>query len=302
MIPTRMTRRIFTFSLAALAGAGLAGRSIAAARFALGDGEVITLSDGTFAFPADAFIGATEAEKAGLGNPVVIGANAYVVRSGDRVFLLDAGAGNDRFITDQFKTVGHVPAELAAAGLAPGDITDIVITHMHPDHFGGTVYDGALTFPKAKIHVNETEWAFWTKEGFDTTAPDAMRPMVAAVQKTARMVKDSVVLHAGETDLGGGITMLPAFGHTAGHCVVLVDFGREKLLLLGDSVVSDHIHFEHPEVGWVLDADPAAAEVTRRKVLDMAATEGLIVAGNHVTAPGLGRVMREGDAFRFVAL
>lgn len=307
MIPNRMSRRRFTNSLAAMAGASLAGAgfsrpALAATPFKLGSKTVIALSDGTFAFPNEAWIGATDAEKAGLGNPVVIGANAYVLRAGKRVFLLDAGAGNGTFITSQFKTVGRVPAELTDAGLAREDITDIVITHMHPDHFGGTVFDGARTFPNAKIHVNATEWAFWTQDGFDTTAPEAMRPMVAAVQETARQVKEAVVLQEGEADLGDGVTMLPAFGHTAGHNVVLVDLGTEKLLLLGDTVVSDHIHFEHPEVGWMLDADPATAEVTRRKVLDMAASEGLIVAGNHVTAPGLGRVERAGGAFRFVAL
>lgn len=299
-----LNRRTFITSvIAAGTAAAFAPRAaFAAGSFTLGDGKIITLSDGTFAFPPELWVGASDAEKEALGNPVVIAANAYVFRSGNRVFLIDSGAGNGAFITDQFDTVGRVPAELTAAGIAREDITDIVITHMHPDHIGGVVYDGARTFPNATIHVNATEWDFWTRDGFDTQAPEGMRAMVVSLQETAAIVRENVVLHEAETDLGGGVQMLPAFGHTPGHNSVLIDLGSEKLMVLGDTVVSDHIHFSNPSVGWALDSDPIAAEATRRRLLDMAVTDGLIVAANHVTAPGIGRIERAGDAFNFVAI
>lgn len=298
-----LSRRGFLGTLAAsVAGASFAQSAFAEQSFSLGNGQIIALSDGTFQFPADLWVGASDAQKAALGSPVTLAANAYVFRSGDRVFLLDAGAGNAPFITNQFDTVGRVPAELAVAGIAPEDITDVVITHMHPDHIGGVIFDGKRTFPNATVHVNATEWAFWTRDGFASDAPEQMQAMVGSVQDTARLISDAVELHNGETDLGGGVVMQPAFGHTPGHNVVLLDLGTERLLMLGDTVVSDHIHFAHPAVGWALDADPTAAEATRRRLLDMAATDDLIVAGNHVSAPGLGRIERSGDAYRFVPL
>ncbi|KEQ02484.1 MBL fold metallo-hydrolase [Pseudorhizobium pelagicum] len=300
---TTFTRRNFLATGAsAIALAGLPAQSKAAETFSLGENRIVALSDGSFAFPADFWIGATDAEKAGLGNPVTIGANVYVFRNKGRVFLLDAGAGNAPFIASQFDTVGRVPRELKAAGIAPDSITDIVITHMHPDHFGGVVFDGAPIFPNAKIHINETEWAFWTRKVFATDAPDQLRPMVASVQQTADLVADAVETHGGEADLGGGVIMQPAYGHTPGHNVMLIDLGTEQLLVLGDTVVSDHIHFAHPHVGWALDLDPVKAESTRRRLLDLAATDRLLVAGNHVTKPGLGRVERHGSTFKFAPI
>ncbi|MGH1445267.1 MAG: MBL fold metallo-hydrolase [Cognatishimia sp.] len=297
-----LTRRGFLGSLAAVsATAGLSLPLQAAETFSLGDGQIFALSDGTFDFPAQLWVGASDEEKAKLGEHVTIGANAFVYRRGERVFLIDAGAGNSSFITSRFQSVGRVPAELAMLGIAREDITDVVITHMHPDHVGGVIFDGERTFPNAKIHINAKEWAFWTRNGFATDAPEGMRDMVVSLQETAGMIEDAVVLQNGEADLGG-VMMQPAFGHTPGHNVMMIDLGSERLLVLGDTVVSDHIHFENPSVGWALDADPAAAQATRRRLLDMAATDGLIVAANHVTAPGLGHVERAGDAYRFVPL
>ncbi len=297
------TRRDFlTTAASALALSGLPIRGNAAEIFTSGESKVVALSDGSFSFPADFWLGATDAEKDQLGNPVVIGANVYVYRANGRVFLFDAGAGNAAFITSQFDTVGRLPRDLEAAGIAPESITDVVITHMHPDHFGGVVFDGAPLFPNAKIHINDREWAFWTRKGFAADAPDQLRPMVASVQQTADLVADAVTTHSGEADLGGGVIVQPAFGHTPGHTVMLIDLGSERLLILGDTVVSDHIHFAHPHVGWALDLDPVNAEATRRRLLDLAATDRLLVAGNHVTKPGLGRVERRGSTFNFVPI
>ena len=300
---TTLTRRTFLSAAAATAALPfLPTRLRAAQGFSLGDGELIALSDGTFAFPNDLFIGATDEQKAELGDPVVFGANAYVIRRGDRTFLLDAGAGNAPFINSQFDTVGKVPGELADAGVTADEITDIVITHMHPDHIGGVVWNGAPAFPNAQIHIDRAEWAFWMRDGFAEDAPEGMRAMVAAVQETGRLVEDRIAGHGGDSDYGAGVQTLATYGHTPGHNSVLLDLGSERVLVLGDVVVTDHIHFAHPSVGWALDADPAAAEATRRRLLDMAATDGLIIAGNHVSAPGLGRVERAGDAYRFLPL
>ena len=299
---TPISRRSFLRQTAA-AGATLAAlpNAVSAAQnFDLGDGRLVTLSDGSFTFPNAFFVGASEEQKAELGEMVTFGANAYLIRRGDRTYLIDAGAGNAAFITSQFQGVGKVPDELADAEVGADEITDVVITHMHPDHFGGVVRDGAPMFPNAKIHLDGAEWDFWMRKGFAEDAPEQMRAMVAAVQETGAAVGDQIVRHGGDVDLGAGVTALAARGHTPGHTSFLLDLGDERVLVLGDTAVTDHIHFADPSVGWVLDLDPEQAEATRRRLFEMAAAEGLLVAGNHLTAPGLGRIERAGDAYRFV--
>lgn len=297
-----LNRRNFLQAAAATIGSAIAAPALAAIDFKIGNSMVTALSDGYFDMPSDFFVGATDEQKAQLGSPTRIAANAYVRRSGDRVFLFDAGAGNAEYITSQFDSAGKIPMELESIGISREDITDVVITHMHPDHVGGVVYDGEITFPNATIHMDSIEWDFWTKKGFAETGPERMRPLIKHIQDLASTAGDHVKTYNGEADLGGGVLLQPAYGHTPGHSTILLSEGNEKLMILGDTVVSEKVHFSHPHVGWALDFDPETAEKTRRRLLEQAATEGFMVAGNHVTSPGLGHVKRDGDAYRFVSI
>src|SRR5439155_15696996 len=72
---------------------------------------------------------------------------AFVVRTGDRTILVDAGYGPEPPAT--VDGGASLIAHLAAHGLAPHEITDVVLTHLHADHIGWTAIDGAPTFPRA---------------------------------------------------------------------------------------------------------------------------------------------------------
>jgi len=73
----------------------------------------------------------------------------------------------------------------------------------------------------------------------------------------------------------------------------------KSLLLTGD-IAHTFVQFKHPEWPLVFDVDPAAGSATRKRVMDMAATENVSVIVYHLPFPGIGHVAREGDAFRFV--
>lgn len=297
-----LSRRSFLSATLATTLLGVARPNFAAQKFPLGDGELVSLSDGTWTFPNKYWVGASEAEQKKLGSMVTFGSNAYLTRRGDKIIMIDAGAGNAEFITSQFTTVGRLPIELKDAGVSRDEITDIVITHMHPDHFGGVVWGGKPMYSNATIHIDQKEWDFWTREGFATQAPEQMRPMVAMVQATAKLIKDQVQLHNGDDDLGNGMSSVAAYGHTPGHNSFLLSLGSEQVLVLGDTAVSNHIHFANPSVGWLLDSNPEAAQATRRRLFEMAVSDGLLVAGNHLNSPGIGRIERDGSAYTFVAL
>ena len=157
-----------------------------------------------------------------------------------------------------------------------------------------------MAFPNAQIHIASAEWEFWNAPGFVTSAPDQMRPMIAAVQELSRIIESNVSLHSGSADLGDGVSVIPAPGHTPGHSAIVLDGGSEQFIVVGDLAVHEDVHFANPTYGWALDVDGDQAVSSRISMLDMITTDGLIIGAAHVTKPGLGRVTRNGIGFRFV--
>src|SRR4030088_1215841 len=136
-------------------------------RFKLGTIEIPVVSDGTLAFPAETLWGDRAEDARGLltstlqpSSPVGLQINTILVNTGDKLVLIDAGCGVDKFQ----KTAGGLLGNLAAAGYAPGDIDMILFTHAHFDHLWG-ISDGknaSLLFPSAEFVASETEVAFWS--------------------------------------------------------------------------------------------------------------------------------------------
>lgn len=81
---------------------------------------------------------------------------AYLVEIDDRKVLLDAGT-NKGFAP----TLGFTPEALLAAGHKPDEITDILITHLHPDHSGGLLGEDGALYPNARVLVHEAEHYYW---------------------------------------------------------------------------------------------------------------------------------------------
>jgi len=295
-----LNRRQFVGGI--VAGLTLATTGKAATNFAAGNTPVIALSDGYFDMPADFFLSTPQSLRDSLGSPVRIAANTFAYRSETRLFLFDAGAGSGAFITEGFPTVSQLPDDLVAAGIDANEVTDIVITHMHPDHIGGLEIGGASAFPNARIHISNVEWKFWNNEEFAANAPDMLRPMIAEVQRVSDVIKEHVVFHRGSASFGDGVSVMPAPGHTPGHSAIFLEGGSEDLLITGDVMVHEDVHFANPNYGWALDIDGELAVSTRKKLLDMIVADNLMVAAAHVTKPGLGHVDRDGDGYRFVAL
>ncbi len=128
--------------------------------FAIGALQAASLKDAAFSPVNDNMTLAINQSKAdvdgllmaaGLATDVLqLSVQPLIVRTADRVLLFDTGNGPS----------GMLSASMATAGVEPGAVTDIFISHSHGDHVGGLVgADGALAFPNADIHSSVNEWA-----------------------------------------------------------------------------------------------------------------------------------------------
>lgn len=227
--------------------------------------------------------------------PVPLAVTAHVLRRGDEVTVIDAGAGSAFG-----PTLGRLAPSLAAMGIAPGAVTRVVATHMHPDHVGGLVTDAGAVFPAAALHVPAADLAFWTDETIAGGAPDDAKPFFALARSVAAAYGDRVMPFDGEADLGGGLTAIAMPGHTVGHTGYRVSAGSDQLVIWGDMTAVAALQFRHPDSGIAFDTDGAAAAATRRRILDMVSADRIAVAGSHMPFPGVGHVEAHNGTYAWV--
>lgn len=267
-------------------------------RMRVGDVEVQGLSDGILKTSLDLVIGMDRAQAESLvggtqNGSLYIPVNNFVIRRDGKIILIDAGAGN----TMQ-PTLGRLPENLRAAGIDPSAVTHIVMTHLHPDHANGLVDDsGAPHYPHAEIVVHETEADFWMRADVENDE-DRVKKNRARTAINLRPYLDRIrrVRDGGEFS---GFSPVLAPGHTPGHTCWLLAAGGGGFMALGDVVHLSAIQISHPETALTYDLDKDLAVQSRKRILDMAASERFAIAGAHVNAPGFGYVVRKGLSFAF---
>jgi glyoxylase-like metal-dependent hydrolase (beta-lactamase superfamily II) len=264
----------------------------------VGDFTVTAVSDGVLYSNHDVIlIDKAESERlTGIpyGQPVPLDVNCFLIRHGGRLMISDAGSGHT-----MGPTLGKLPQNLRAAGIAPEDIEIILLTHLHPDHSLGLVDEaGKAVFPKAELFMHEIEAAFWldrTPQATDSErvqrGTKAQRIVTAPYRDRIRRIKDGEVLP--------GISARLRPGHTPGHTNWLIQSGAERLLMWGDIVHLASVQMQRPDATLVFDVNPDVARASRQSVLEEVTAEGITVAGAHLPAPGFGRVTRVGDGYSF---
>src|SRR5271156_3696346 len=272
-------------------------------RFKLGDIEITVVSDGTLAFPAETLWGDRAEDARGLlastfqpSSPVGLQINTILVNTGDKLVLIDAGCGVDKFQ----KTTGGLIGNLAAAGYAPGDIDTILFTHAHFDHLWGISdhENASLLFPSAEFVASETEVAFWSDPGLANKLPPEQQPQVT--QTNLKLASPRLRQIKAGAEVAPGVTTLDTAGHTPGHMSVHLSSGSEELLLTADVVVNSTVSFQQPEWPFGFDQDVPLAAKARIAFLDRAAPDKTLVGGYHFPFPGFGHVVREGSGYRWM--
>lgn len=201
----------------------------------------------------------------------------FLVQSGGRTVLVDAGVGT---IDNGSYAGGRFLDSLRSLGVAPGDVTDVVFTHLHFDHVGWATRKGEVVFPNATYRVHAADWAHFVES--PDAEPGAVRKLSPLESRLETFTTDG--------PLAPGLSARHAPGHTPGSTVYIVADGDERALLLGDVV---HSVVELHERDWeaVFDVDPVAARAVRNAIADEVADSTDLVVGAHFPELRFGRVV-----------
>jgi glyoxylase-like metal-dependent hydrolase (beta-lactamase superfamily II) len=268
----------------------------------IGDVVVTAINDGMFEGAFEMLAGFPTAEAEALHKAVFraipprLVVNCFLIQTGERLALVDSGFGGAIG-----PLAGHLTNALQHLGVTPADIDTVLCTHLHPDHVGGLVgSDGAALFPNAELVVHPDDYKYW---GDDATLAAATTDQDRGFVQLARA---TIAAYADRTRLLSSGEALPSIsilhepGHTPGHSGWMVTSGGESLLIWGDIVHMPGIQFAGPDAGVGFDVDGPGAVATRQRIMDMTATDQLLVAGMHLDFPCFGHVARATSGYAFV--
>jgi glyoxylase-like metal-dependent hydrolase (beta-lactamase superfamily II) len=268
-------------AIAASASAQMPPQQPDSKAFKIGSLDLVSLHDAQFVLPNDGKVFGVghSPEETGevlkaAGAPtdtVTLSVDALLVKAPKRVILIDTGVG------------GALQQSLAQAGTKPDEVTDILITHSHPDHMGGLVKDGKLAFPKATIRMSAAEWAFAKKN--------------AQLANIVKVIDGNVKTFKPGAEVVPQITSVGLKGHTPGHVGYEIVSGNGKLLDIGDTVHSSIISLVKPEWPIGFDNDEKGGEKNRIDTLKKLAEDNELVFTPHFPFPGVGRIAADGDHF-----
>lgn len=278
---------------------GVVRQAPAVHRFTIGDATVTALSDGTTPLDLHRLMrGLNGAEidallaQGFLSNPVESSINCYLIELGGRTILVDTGAG-PLFGPGN---AGRLMDALAVAGIAPGKVSDILLTHAHPDHIGGLATRGHMNFANARVHVGKADVAAALAP---STAPrTGLAALVAAMLKpyadAGRLLPFD---HDGQILPGISAQLRP--GHSPGSAIFRLESRGQELVIIGDVIHVAAVQLPRPDATMAFDADESMARADRLELLREFAREASLIASPHISFPGVGRLRAEGNGYRW---
>lgn len=228
----------------------------------------------------------------------IMSVHALVIESGDCKVLVDTCIGNDKTLSipNWSQRTGPFLEDLAAAGHPAESIDVVLCTHLHVDHVGWNtrLVDGRWepTFPGARYLFGKTEYAHWDEfdqKDFGEVMAESVRPVVDA---------GLVDFVDGDHRVTEDIRLEPTPGHTPGHVSVRISSQGEEAVITGD-LMHHPVQCAHPDWGSSADWKPDLAFQTRRDFLTRHADLPTLVIGTHFATPTAGRIVRDGDSYRF---
>ncbi|TMF97994.1 MAG: MBL fold metallo-hydrolase [Chloroflexi bacterium] len=268
--------------------------------FRLGDLELLVVSDGIIRQDAGATFGLVpkvmwERYTPDLDdkNRIPVGLNSLLIRSEGKTILVDTGVGAKPVRAPGAMTIeqsGRLLENLRTEGVSLDEIDIVINTHLHFDHCGGNTMMGdgvpVPAFPRARYFIGKSEWEAASHPNERTRGTyllENFEPLQDASQ---------VELVAGEVEVAKGVRVMPAPGHTEGHCVIELESCGRYGLCVGEL---SQVPVMLERLAWIsaFDVLPLVSLSTKRRMMDWAVEKRALLISVHAPFPGLGRLVAE---------
>jgi len=271
-------------------------------RIRIRDFEIALLSDGLWRNDGGCMFGVVpralwqREHPADEHNRIRLNLTCPLIMRGGAAVLVDTGIGN-RLSDVERKTFDHgegwLPEGLHALGMEPGDVTHVVLSHLHFDHCGGVVRrrpSDALeaAFPRARILVQRREFELARHSG-----NERLRAAYRHTEECLAPLGRALELLEGDTELMSGLDIRVTGGHTPGHQIVTAGADDGGCFVHLADIVPTRSHMKGP---WnqAYDLDALRTMDIKAEYLARAVQRGWWVSFAHDDCVLAARVHKEG--------
>ena len=222
-------------------------------------------------------------------NRILLAARSLVIRTGERVFMVDAGMG-DRW-TEKLRRIFDIRPQADDPGLDPASVTDIILTHLHFDHARGIFRarpgaegEADLRYHDARVYVQETNYE-------NAKRPNARERASYLAEDVKLLERTRLVLTSGSQEIYPGLWVHRGDGHTRGHQWVEIKGDGFSLAFPADIVPTSR----HLPLPYLMGYDVSAETLLGEKddLLNRAVAGRWILVFGHDPDVTAGRITRD---------
>lgn len=233
-------------------------------------------------------------------NRVPFSLNSLLIRSDDKIILVDTGYGQKlsekaQQIAGLVRPEGDLLDALARLDIQPDQVDIVINTHLHADHCGGNTIiqnDQVVpTFPNAQYYIQRLEWA-------DAIAPnERTRATYLAENFVPLQTTGHLKLINGNTQVTSHVRTAIARGHTRAHQVVILETHEQILLFVADLST---LHYQFQRLAWVTayDVEPLETIESKRYWQQWALDNDAVIIFQHDTQIPAGKLVPDGRRFK----
>ena len=231
---------------------------------------------------------------------MLISFQCFVLRSRDKVAMIDTCIGNDR--QREYPVFCNLQTtfleDLATAGFPPNTVNTVLCTHLHFDHVGWNTrkVNGKWvpTFPQARYLFGKTEYEHW-QHLKDTGGYHNVDHLADSIEPIVKAGLHELV--GPEHRITDEVWLEPTPGHTPGHVSVHIRSKGEEAVITGD-MMHHPIQLAAPDIHGNFDMEKELGAKTRRAFIERYADKKVLIIGSHFCHPSSGWIVRDGAAWK----
>lgn len=233
-------------------------------------------------------------------NRIDMALRILLIKSKDRTILVDTGIGtkwSDKY--QKIYRIDHSKYTLETAlkeqGVTCEDVTDVILTHLHFDHAGGSTYHDKdvikLTFPNATYYVQKKQWE-WANRPSEKDRASFVKENFLPIYEAGKLKTLE-----GPSELFPGIHIMISHGHTESQQVVKITDGKKTVFYCGDMIPTA----SHVPIPYIMSYDnlPLVMMEEKRHILEQAVKDNWILCFEHDPKIGAATVQKDPLKGRF---